>query len=52
MKLVLHYLAVAVLCAAMVYGAWALTRSINYKLSYKHMVQETVREMVKPEALK
>ncbi len=52
MKLVLYCLAVTVLCAAMIYGAWALTRSINYKLSYKHMVQQTVREMVKPEYLK
>jgi 3D (Asp-Asp-Asp) domain-containing protein len=31
---------------------WWLGRYANYSLSYKSMVEETVREMVKPEALK
>jgi hypothetical protein len=31
---------------------WRIERKINYRLQYKAMVQETVREMVKPEALK
>ncbi len=31
---------------------WFLIRKINYSLSYKSMVENTVREMVKEEALK
>jgi len=37
---------------AIVYGLWNLERTINYNMSYKSMVEQTVREMVKPEALK
>ena len=33
-------------------GCWYLERKINYSLSYKSMVEQTVREMVKEEALK
>ena len=31
---------------------WNVKRQINYNLSYKSMVEKTVRDMVKPEALK
>ena len=31
---------------------WYAARKVNYNFSYKSMVQETVREMVKEEALK
>ena len=31
---------------------WNLQREWNYRLGYKSMVQDTVREMVKKEALK
>lgn len=34
------------------YGCWQLGRVINYKLSYKDMVIETIREQVKAECLK
>lgn len=51
-KILTLYLGVIVLFIALALGAWAVSRSINYSLSYKSMVQDTVREMVKPEALK
>jgi uncharacterized protein YneF (UPF0154 family) len=38
--------------AGIILGGWYVGRAINYKLGYKSMVQETVREMVKPEALR
>ena len=34
------------------YSLWKLERTWNYNTSYKSMVQQTVREMVKQEALK
>jgi len=44
------------LCAALlvggVYLSWTFTRQIHYNLVYKSMVEKTVRDMVKPEALK
>lgn len=46
------YSGVIVLLIVMAVGSWFAIRSINYSLSYKSMVQDTVREMVKPEALK
>lgn len=33
-------------------GGWYCARKINYNLSYKSMVQETVKEIVKKECLK
>jgi len=33
-------------------GGWYITRGLHYRLSYKTMVEKTVREMVKPEALR
>lgn len=32
-------------------GGWYIYRQFNYSFSYKSKVQETIREMVKPEAL-
>lgn len=34
------------------YVMWGVSRSINYTMSYKGMVQQTIREMVKQESLK
>ena len=34
------------------YGTWQLARAVNYKLSYRSMVQQTIVDMIKPEALK
>lgn len=42
----------AAIIIAVAYGAFMLNRYVNYNLSYEKMVQETVREMVKEEALK
>lgn len=33
-------------------GFWMLSRQWNYNHSYKNMVKQTIREMVKEEALK
>lgn len=34
------------------YGIWQVSRKWNYHFSYKSMVQETVREMVKESAIR
>lgn len=34
------------------YLSWSFGRTINYKFQYESKVEETVRKMVKPEALK
>lgn len=35
-----------------VYFAWWVERKINYSYQYKTLVEETVRQMVRPEDLK
>jgi hypothetical protein len=52
MKEKLLIAAAAIIIGFLMYGAWNLVRAMNYNLSYKDMVQETVCEMVKPEHLK
>jgi hypothetical protein len=37
---------------ATIWGLWQLERYVHYRFSYKSMVEQTVREMVKTEALK
>lgn len=32
-------------------GLWYVGRKIHYAVAYKSMVEQTIREMVKPEAL-
>jgi hypothetical protein len=34
------------------YSFWQLGRKINYNLAYRSMVQNEIRNIVKPEALK
>ena len=34
------------------YGCYWVAKTVSYKLFYKDMVEQTVREMVKPESLK
>lgn len=46
------FLAGLALCAVLGYAVWQLERNIHYRLSYEDKVEQTVREMVKPEALK
>jgi hypothetical protein len=43
---------VVALVAATGYALWSLERRVHYNWSYKAMVEETIRERVKPEALK
>jgi len=43
------FLVIVVICVG--YGGWLLKRKINYTFQYRDLVQETVREMVKPECL-
>jgi len=45
-------LLIATVFLLVVMGCFLLERKINYELSYKHMVEKTVHEMVKEEALK
>lgn len=44
-------LAALVIVLALTYGAWHISRAVNYKLSYKSMVEATVCDMVKPDHL-
>lgn len=52
MKSVLLVIVALVIVSTIGYGAFVLNRYVNYNLSYENMVKETVREMVKEEALK
>lgn len=49
---VLMVIVLIVIIAAAGFGLWQLERTIHYKLSYKSMVEQTVRDMVKAEALR
>lgn len=43
---------IIVLFASVSIFLWNLKRKINYNISYKSMVEQTVKDMVKPESLK
>jgi hypothetical protein len=44
---------VAILLVAILYmSAWYFGRRVNYALGYQNMVQNEIKNMVKPEALK
>jgi len=49
---VFGYLLAVILAISFMYGMWQFSRVWNYNLSYKSMVEKTVREMVKEEYLK
>lgn len=51
LKITAGIVAVA-LSVALAYGCWRVGRYVNYSLQYEDMVRATVREMVKPEALR
>ena len=51
MKDLMSALAVLLLALALAICAWYMGRTINYRLSYRSMVQEEIRRMVKPECL-
>ena len=52
MKTLILYLAGAIAICAFLYGAYWLAKHGSYWLWYDDMVRETIREMVKQEALK
>lgn len=37
---------------SLVFGIWYCGKSISYNLSYKSMVEQTIKDMVKQECLK
>jgi hypothetical protein len=51
-KDVILAVAAIVLVVGVVYGVWAVSTLIKYKMSYQDLVVETIREQVKPECLK
>ena len=51
-KVIIGIIFVVVILGGAGYGIWYLQRAIHYKLSYESMVKQTVREMVKKEALR
>lgn len=52
MKVVLVYVIGLIVAIAIAVGSFFVYRWFNYSFGYESMVQETVRQMVKPEALK
>lgn len=52
MKTLMLYLLGAVAICAFLYGAYWIAKNGSYWLWYEGMVKETIREMVKQEALK
>jgi len=51
MKNLIMYVIVTLIVLSFSFGAWHFGRKINYSLSYKSMVKQTIIEMVKEEAL-
>lgn len=49
---VFYCFGITVVAAFLAFGGWWLSREVNYSLSYKSMVEQTVRDMVKKEALR
>lgn len=50
-SILIAVIAVAVIAPVALYS-WRLQRKLNFNLGYKAMVQQTVRDMVKIEALR
>ena len=46
------YATVIILAGLIIWGGWIFVRRWNYVLGYEAMVKETIREMVREEALK
>lgn len=51
MKIIVYILAI-VLGLIFIYGAYLAAKTVSYKLFYQGMVEQTVKDMVKPEYLK
>ena len=41
-----------ILGAALMYGSYWIAKTLSYSFFYESMVQETIRELIKPEYLK
>lgn len=52
MKTIFLYLTVFAIALSIGLGAWYVGRKVNYSFAYKSLVEQTVRELVKPESLK
>jgi len=51
MKNGLTFVVGAIISIAVIYGMYWVTKTVSYKVFYQSMVQDTVRQMVKPEYL-
>ena len=51
-KIIIGIVLVTAILSGAGYGVWYLQRTVHYKLSYESMVEQTIREMVKKEALR
>jgi uncharacterized membrane protein YccF (DUF307 family) len=52
MKQLLATLATIALIIGIIYGSYWVVKNLSYLFFYEDMVQETIKEMVKPEYLK
>ena len=52
MKLVAFGVVGIALVGGMIYGSYWIAKTVSYSFFYESMVEQTVREMVKPEYLK
>lgn len=52
MKQLITIILLVLIVIFFIYGLFKIKKNINYSMAYKTMVEETVKEMVKPEALK
>ncbi len=52
MKMIAFGLAGIVLIGGIRYGSYWIAKTVSYSFFYESMVEQTVREMVKPEYLK
>ena len=52
MKELFLWIAGALFICAIIYSAYWIAKTVSYQIFYKDMVEQTVRNMVKPEYLK
>lgn len=52
MKMIALIFAVIVLIGGTIYGSYWIAKTVSYSFFYESMVEQTVREMVKPEYLR
>ena len=52
MQLIAFGLVGIILIGGMIYGSYWIAKTVSYSFFYESMVEQTVREMVKPEYLR